>query len=89
MPKPLNPYDRLKSVCREWMRQIIEPEKRLMWTYPLGEMQKGKTWNWLELWAKVGAAHDLGYDVMLEAKETGLMVRYVKQAPGPPWELRS
>ncbi len=89
MSKPLNPYSHLKLVCREWMRQVIEPEKRLMFTYPIDEMLRGKTWSFLQLWAKVGAAHDLGYDVVLEAKETGLMVRYVKQAPGPPWELRS
>lgn len=52
-----------------------------MWVY-------GKT-QLPDLYERVAAAKQLGYDVMLFAEQDGLHVKYVKEVEEAPWEFRS
>lgn len=84
--KRVNPYTRLLSEVQKHLYSIMYRHRKTMWRY--AKEQLNQTWRLNGLWERVAAAEQLGYDVVLEAKEDGLHVVYVKKIPDTPFEWR-
>lgn len=82
----VNPYTRLKGICKKYADEVRYPHTRNMWHYPKSRLKEG--WTLTDLWERTAAAEQLGYDVVLEAQDKGLLVKYVKKRPRVPWELQ-
>jgi len=85
MSNRINPYTRLLKTCKEWANKIKYRHTVNMWRYPKDNLSSG--WDLKDLWERTKAAEQLGYDVILVAKDDGLSVNYVKKIPECPWEL--
>lgn len=82
-----NPYNRLKRIGGEFFLNKVKYRHKVeMWYYPKNRLDEG--WNLGDLYERVSAAKQLGYDVILEADNKGLIVKYVKSIPDIPWEFR-
>lgn len=79
--KPITPYARLLERARQLAFDAKNPRRRLMWTYPKGRLSEG--WQLSDLQERVGAADQLGYDVVLRKADDGLRVEYVKRLDVP------
>lgn len=86
-PKPVTPYQRLLKIAQEYVAELSSLHERSMWLYPKDRLDNGN-WALGDLKERVAAAEQLGYDVVLKASERGLEVRYRKQVPNAPWELK-
>lgn len=80
--KPKSPYQRLLEDTRDWARKVMYRHSVGMWTYPKAKLTEGYRLD--DLYERVQAAEQLGYEVVVVANETGLFVRYVKKIPKPP-----
>lgn len=80
-----NPYTAIKSRFAEWMTQAINRRRISMWHYPKAKLKE--TWSLSDLWERVAAAEQLGFDVELKATPEGLRVEYVKKLPPRPWDM--
>jgi len=76
--KRFNPYTALLDRAQKFRSQVINPVKRIMWNYPKNELNK-TGWRLNDLYERVAAADQLGWDVKLVAAERGLEVHYVKR----------
>jgi len=83
--KRTNPYTRLLTEIKDWMREFKCSKTVTMWTYPK-EKLKNVGWNLYDLRERVDAAEELGYDVLLKSTPDGLKVMYQKKAPFIPFE---
>lgn len=84
--KRKNPYQRLKEICQKWVNDVEYRHTKSMWQYPKNKLDDG--WRLSGLWERTKAADQLGYDVILEAVDDGLRVKYVKKIPDTPFEIR-
>lgn len=80
--KRKNPYQMLMEDIKEFARKVRFRNTINMWHYPKAKLDTG--WNLTDLWERTSAAEQLGYDVVLEANENGLTVKYVKKIPHVP-----
>jgi hypothetical protein len=85
--KRFNPYTALKAEFTKYVNAVEFPKRKAMWTYPKARL--GEAWNLAELWERVAAAEQLGYDVVLTATAEGLVVTYRQKRPDRPWETRA
>lgn len=83
--KRQNPYQRLRDQFRDWMNECLMRRRVSMWLYAKDKLHHN--WTLTDLWERVAAAEQLGYDVQLSAKTDGLHVEYVKKLPGRPWNV--
>lgn len=83
MSKRLNPYQRLLNEIKDFCSKILYRHEKIMWRYPINRLND--TWKLGEVYQRVAAADQLGYDVMLIADQDGLLVKYVKKLPRIPW----
>lgn len=81
--KPITPYARLLADVRKFASSVKYPHKKLMWRYNKSDL--GKHWTLTDLYERVKAADQLGYDVVLVAEDAGLAVQYAKR-PDVPWD---
>jgi hypothetical protein len=86
MGKRLNPYSRLLNEIREYMRDLRYRHTKIMWRYSKNTLGDG--WDLNQLYERVAAAGQLGYEVKLIASDKGLEVIYQKEVPNIPWEWR-
>lgn len=86
--KPISPYERLRKDCAQWAFEVIRRSYRTMWTYPNVGSGDKTGWRLDDLYQRVAAADQLGYDVVLATKDHALEVRYVKRIPDAPWAIR-
>lgn len=77
--KPITPYQRLLEDFNTFMRKVRFPRIVAMWTYPKARL--GEVWGLNDLYQRVEAAKQLGYDVQLYATAEGLEVKYVQKRP--------
>ncbi len=84
--KPKTPYQRLLDDIKEWTRKVRFRHEKVMWNYPKGRLKEG--WSLNDLWERVAAAEQLGYDVQLVANDDGLRVYYRKRVPDVPYSWR-
>lgn len=80
--KPITPYARLLADVRKFAISVKFAHKKLMWRY--NKQDLGKNWTLTDLYERVKAAEQLGYDVVLIAEDAGLAVQYTKR-PDVPW----
>lgn len=81
-----NPYTDLKDRCAKWAITVVSPHTRGMWRYPREKLATGFRLD--DLYERIRAADQLGYDVRLRAEDDGLHVEYVKRPGMPPYEIR-
>lgn len=81
--KRKNPYQMLLEDIKDWCRKVKFRNEKVMWVYPKGRLNQG--WPLGDLYERVKAAEQLGYDVILIANDEGLSVRYRKQVPSIPY----
>lgn len=82
----INPYTRLQRIAMEWASSVLYPHTQTMWTYPKERLDG--LWRLTNLNERVEAAEQLGYRVIIESNEQGLVVKYEKKPSELPWELR-
>lgn len=79
MAKRLNPYQYLLKDVREFCRKIKYAHTATMFFYPKKNIEKnGYTLD--EVWARVSAAQQLGYEVIIESNIDGLYMIYRKKS---------
>jgi hypothetical protein len=85
--KQVTPYQRLLDSVREYLWTVRAPKTQLMWFYPKAKLNAG--WYLTDLYERTKAADQLGYDVVLVAKDDGLHVKYRKlpDTSKLPWAL--
>ncbi len=83
--KPITPYERLRRECFQWAMTVRNPRTVSMWCYTKADLARG--WDLTELFQRVSAADQLGYDVVLSASGEGLSVKYRRRPPDMPWGL--
>jgi len=83
--KIINPYEQLRASCKTWADHVLRPRTVGMWFYDKKKLSVGFTLD--DLYERVKAADQLGYDVKLFALDDGLHVRYVKRPPAAPWQI--
>jgi hypothetical protein len=81
--KPKTPYQRMLEDFREYAMKVRSARRVLMWVYPKDRLNN--SWTLGDLNERVKAADQLGYDVIVEAKDEGLRVVYRKRAPEAPY----
>ncbi len=81
-----NPYLDLKEKFRNFAAECEYRHDKTMFTYRKAELNKD--WSFEQLYERVAAADQLGYDVGLFATSEGLVVKYLKKLPSRPWEIR-
>jgi hypothetical protein len=85
--KTVTPYQRLLEDARDFARKVKYRHRTTMWLYDKAKLGTG--WSLVDLYERTAAAEQLGYDVVLEANENGLLVKYVKKVPETPWEFKA
>ena len=81
--KRKNPYQMLLEEIKDWCRKVKFRHEKVMWVYQKNRLNQG--WPLRNLYERVKAAEQLGYDVILIANDEGLSVRYRKQVPNIPY----
>jgi hypothetical protein len=85
MSKPINPYTTLKDKFRKFADACEYRKPKTMWMYPKEKL--GNNWSLKDLFERVAAADQIGFDVGLFATDEGLVVKYLKKIPERPWEI--
>lgn len=79
-----NPYSRLLRESRQYISEVLDRRRTLMWRYPTARLHEG--WALHELRQRVAAAEQLGHSVELRSVDAGLEVYYVAPKPcAPDW----
>lgn len=84
--KRKNPYQILLDDIKDWCRKLGHRRTKIMWYYPKNRLTEG--WKLVDLYERTRAAEQLGYDVQIEANDSGLQVVYIEKVPAVPyrWE---
>lgn len=85
--KRKTPYQMLLETAREWAWDAAHPHERPMFTYYKKHLDSGY-YELRGLYERTKAADALGYDVYVEADDTGLHMRYRKRIPPMPMWLK-
>ena len=84
--KPKTPYQRLLDDIKDFCSKVrFRHEAGLFW-YRKDKLRAGHSLD--DLYERVAAAEQLGYEVYLVAKDDGLHARYRKKAPEVPYGWR-
>lgn len=83
--KPISPYERLMNEFKRFANDVEFRKKITMWVYPKNKLTE--SWQVKDLYERVAAAEQLGYDVQLFATDGGLEVRYIQKNPKRPWNV--
>lgn len=82
----INPYSRLLKRVKDWCWKVTHRKQIGMWSYPTESLDKG--WKLNDLYERIKAADQLGYNVILKATDKGLEVYYREKAPDIPWDWK-
>jgi hypothetical protein len=77
--KPVTPYARLLEKVNDFASKVAYPRRVAMFWYAKAKLGDG--WSLTDLYERTKAADQLGYDVVLLAKDDGLHVQYVQRRP--------
>ena len=83
--KPITPYQRLMDDFKAFANTVEFRKRKNMWTYPKNKLNE--RWPLKDLYERVAAADQLGYDVRLLATEGDLEVQYIEKNPKRPWNV--
>ncbi len=79
--KRKNPYQVLLDDIMKFCRKLRYRREKVMWLYPKGRLHEG--WPLTDLYERIKAADQLGYDVTLKATDEGISVRYIERVDTP------
>ena len=79
MTKKQTAYSRLLDEFREYYNAVKYPRMKLMWRYTRRNLSD--SWVLSDLYQRVAAAEQIGYEVVLKAEDEGLSVWYRKKPP--------
>lgn len=89
-PKPITPYERLRSEAAQWAFNVANPIRRRMYTFQTAEIDRGDGWKLCDVKQRVQAADQLGWNVEIVVDTNGdLVFRYVQRPPDAPWSIRT
>ena len=77
--KPITPYQRLLDDIRDYVGKIKYRHKRIMFVFK--EVKKRQSYTLDDLYERVIAAEQLGYDAIIETRDGDVVVSYVKKLP--------
>lgn len=83
--KPISPYERLMDSFTKFANDVEYRKRITMWVYPKNKLTE--SWPLKDLYERVAAAEQLGYDVQLLATDGGLEVKYTSKAPKRPYNV--
>lgn len=83
--KTVSPYEQLRLRAKEWATAVLYPHSVGMRFYKKESLANGFRLD--DLYERVAAAEQIGYDVVLVAMDNGLHVRYRKRPPAVPWQF--
>lgn len=86
--KPRNPYTDLLEEAKQYVRKVLHPRKVFMTRIPKNGIDQRSGYRMDDIYQKVCAAEDLGYDVQLFAVEGSLEFKYVEKPPRDPFWWR-
>jgi hypothetical protein len=82
--KKIMPYQRLKNQFEDFVRECRHRETIGMFNYPLENINDSTSrWALKDLYERVAAAEQLGFEVKLIATKSALEVKYVKKIETP------
>lgn len=81
-PKRKTPYQMLMEDAQRFARDVKYPRQYEMFFLPKSNLSAG--YNLDDVYERVQAASQLGYDVMLKATENGIKIMYVEKRPETP-----
>ena len=82
-----NPYQILMEDIKSFCEKVRFRKETVMWEYPKGRLDEG--WTLGALYERTVAAEQLGFEVVILAKDGALSVRYRKKVPDVPYKFRS
>lgn len=85
MTKRVNPYSRLLERITRFCREIKYAHRRTMFTYPRDRLNAG--WRLDQVYERVSAADQIGYECVVIADDTQLRIEYRKKVE-IPYEFR-
>ena len=77
----INPYQRLLDKIMSFCDSLKNRHSKIMFTYPKDQLNTN--WSMPQLYERVAAADQLGYDVKLKATTEGLEFWYEKRVEIP------
>jgi hypothetical protein len=81
--KRIMPYQRLENRFYAFIQAVRHPRTVALWHYLQEDIKAEQAWTMRNLQERVIAADQLGYDVILESRDTGLHVFYRKRVEIP------
>lgn len=88
--KRISPYTRLQMAGRKFFHKILFPRRRRMFTFTNARLKEGG-WTLWDVYQRVEAAKQLGYEVVVETDGNDLVLNYVERRPAPselPYEFK-
>lgn len=80
---PVNPYERLKEQFRDFASECEYRRKIDMFV-----IDKTGSYSFGDVYERILAADQLGYDVSMTAKDGKIYIKYIKKLPERPWVVR-
>lgn len=75
------PYTRLFDQIKNFCLELRYPKEKILWTYPKARLNDG--WGLTELHTRVSTAKHLGYEVIIESSDEGLVIKYREKVKIP------
>lgn len=82
------PYRKLLERVRPLFRELVSPQKHIMFWYKKETIVSVNGVSVLGLYERTLAAQQLGWRVVVSARDGGLVFEYEKEKPPIDWELR-
>jgi hypothetical protein len=79
--KRITPYARLLETARRFAFSVKYANTKSMFFYPTARLSEG--WALREIHSRTMAADQIGYDVIVQAKDDGLHIKYRKRVVAP------
>jgi len=83
----INPYTRLKKICKDYAMKVDYPRKISMYYWSKNKLNKQTGYVLDDVYQRVLAADALGYEVHIFADGDGMAFKYVEKRPQRPWDL--
>ena len=85
--KRTNPYSALLEEIKAWMRKLKYRHTASMFYWTADKLTPQNSWRLDDVYQRVQAAKTLGYEVVIEADEKGMAMKYKKTVDVPwSWE---
>lgn len=81
--KRTNPYTALLEEINAWVRKLKYRHTVSMFYWSLENLEPEKVWRLDDVYQRTLAAQSLGYEVVIEADEKGMAMKYKKKIEAP------